>query len=109
MYLLEEVSRGILQHRYNRVDIRDQIVPVLGLLETAEGHLGARNVLLRVLEVDVLEKINALESMTKQLQFSTMICATYHGVLVPGDTLLLVGIGVGITLGLTGLAAKDAV
>ena len=27
----------------------DQVISVLGLLETAEGHLGARNVLLRVL------------------------------------------------------------
>jgi hypothetical protein len=29
----------------------DQVVAVLGLLETAEGHLGAGNVLLGVLEV----------------------------------------------------------
>jgi hypothetical protein len=29
----------------------DQVVTVLGLLETAEGHLGTRNVLLGVLEV----------------------------------------------------------
>lgn len=29
----------------------DEVVPVLGLLETTEGHLGARNVLLGVLEV----------------------------------------------------------
>lgn len=29
----------------------DQVVPVLALLETTEGHLGARNVLLGVLKV----------------------------------------------------------
>jgi hypothetical protein len=29
----------------------DQVVTVLGLLETTEGHLGTRNVLLGVLEV----------------------------------------------------------
>jgi hypothetical protein len=29
----------------------DQVVAVLGLLETTEGHLGARDVLLGVLEV----------------------------------------------------------
>jgi hypothetical protein len=29
----------------------DQVVAVLGLLETTEGHLGAGNVLLGVLEV----------------------------------------------------------
>lgn len=29
----------------------DQVVPVLGLLETTKGHLGARDVLLGVLKV----------------------------------------------------------
>jgi hypothetical protein len=58
-------------------------VAVLGLLEATEGHLGARNVLLGVLEV--LEE----------------------SVLVPVDTLLLVGVGVGEALDLTGLAAED--
>jgi hypothetical protein len=60
-------------------------VAVLGLLEATEGHLGARNVLLGVLEV--LEE----------------------SVLVPVDTLLLVGVGVGEALDLTGLAAEDTV
>jgi len=63
----------------------DQVVAVLGLLETTEGHLGTRNVLLGVLEV--LEQ----------------------GVLVPSDALLLVGIGVGVTVDLTGLTAEEAV
>ena len=45
-------------------------VAVLGLLEATEGHLGAGDVLLGVLEV------------------------IEEGVLVPGDTLLLVGVGV---------------
>lgn len=35
---------------------RDEVVSVLGLLETAEGHLGAGNVLLGVLEVVELSK-----------------------------------------------------
>lgn len=60
-------------------------VAVLGLLETTEGHLGARNVLLGVLEV--LEE----------------------SVLVPVDTLLLVGVGVGEALNLARLAAEDTV
>jgi hypothetical protein len=63
----------------------DEIVAVLGLLETTESHLGAGDVLLGVLEV--LEE----------------------GVLVPGDALLLVGVGVGVALNLTGLAAEKAV
>lgn len=52
------------------LEVGDQVVPVLGLLETAKGHLGARNVLLGVLEV------------------------VEQGVLLPLDTLLLVGVGV---------------
>ena len=63
----------------------DQVVAVLRLLETTEGHLGAGNVLLGVLEV--LEE----------------------GVLVPGDALLLVGVGVGVALDLASLAAEKTV
>lgn len=66
-------------------DVRDDVVPVLVLLETTEGHLGTRNVLLGVLEV--LEE----------------------SVLVPGDALLLVGIGVGVAVDGAGLAAEEAV
>lgn len=33
------------------LEVGDQVVPVLRLLEPAESHLGARDVLLRVLEV----------------------------------------------------------
>lgn len=51
-------------------NLRDQVVAVLLLLESTEGHLGARDVLLWVLEV--LEQ----------------------SVGVPGNSLLLVGIGV---------------
>lgn len=60
-------------------------VPVLSLLEATEGHLGARNVLLGVLEV--LEE----------------------SVLVPVDGTLLVGVGVRETGDLTGLAAEETV
>jgi len=60
-------------------------VPVLGLLEATEGHLGARNVLLGVLEV--LEE----------------------SVLVPVDGTLLVGVGVGEAGNLARLAAEETV
>lgn len=66
-------------------NIRDEVVPVLVLLEAAERHLCAGNVLLGVLEV------------------------FEHGVLVPGDALLLVGVGVGEAVDRARLAAKDAV
>lgn len=36
---------------------RDQVVPVLGLLQSTESHLGAWNVFLRVLEVLELRRI----------------------------------------------------
>ena len=63
----------------------DEVVTVLGLLETTEGHLGAGDVLLGVLEV--LEE----------------------GVLVPSDALVDVGSRVRVTTGLTSLATEHAV
>ena len=62
----------------------DEVVAVLGLLETTESHLGARDVLLGVLEV--LEE----------------------GVLVPSDTLVYVGGGVRVALALAGLTTENA-
>ena len=66
----------------------DEVVAVLGLLETTEGHLGAGNVLLGVLEVLELWRISIASHRT----FHPW--QTYQSVLVPGDTLLLVGVGV---------------
>lgn len=66
-------------------NIRNEVLPVLLLLETTKRHLGARNVLLGVLEV------------------------REEGVLVPGDALLLVGIGVGVALDGASLAAEKTV
>lgn len=37
-------------------NVRDEVLPVLLLLETAEGHLGAGDVLLGVLEVGELKR-----------------------------------------------------
>lgn len=65
--------------------LRDEVVSVLLLLETTEGHLGAGNVLLGVLEV--LEQ----------------------GVLLPSNTLGLVGVGVRETVDLARLAAEETV
>jgi hypothetical protein len=63
----------------------DQVVAVLWLLEATEGHLGAGDVLLGVLEVGE------------------------QGLVVPCDTLLLVRVRVGETLDLAGLAAEETV
>ena len=40
----------------------DEVVAVLGLLQTAESHLGAGNVLLGVLEVLELDRMSAFDS-----------------------------------------------
>jgi hypothetical protein len=66
-------------------NIRDEVLPVLLLLHATVGHLGAGDVLLGVLEV--LEQ----------------------GVLLPGDALGLVGVGVLVALDGAGLAAEEAV
>lgn len=83
------------------LEVGDEVVSVLGLLETAKGHLGARNVLLGVLEV--LELVPFHVSVYPGQRSSERgpgvsvpprtSCA-YQGVLLPLDTLLLVGIGV---------------
>jgi hypothetical protein len=67
------------------LEVGDEVLPVLLLLEATEGHLRAGDVLLGVLEVG--EK----------------------SVVVPGDALLLVGVGVGVALDGAGLAAEEAV
>lgn len=66
-------------------NLRDEVVPLLALLETTEGHLGSGDELLGVLEV--------LEQR----------------VLVPGDAGLFVGVGVGVALGGTSLTTEEAV
>jgi hypothetical protein len=68
----------------------DQVVTVLGLLETTKGHLGARNVLLGVLEVLEL----CCVSIDYPVAFLSSCGVTYKSVVVPLDTLLLVGVGV---------------
>lgn len=45
------VSVGYLRLSSGLLEVGDQVVPVLGLLQATESHLGARDVLLRVLEV----------------------------------------------------------
>ena len=65
------------------LQVSNQVLPVLVLLQSSKGHLGARDVLLGVLQV--LEQ----------------------GLISPGDTLVNVGSGVRISVCLTGLTAKD--
>lgn len=65
--------------------LRNQVLPILLLLETTESHLGAGDVLLGVLKV------------------------SEEGVVVPGDALLLVGIGVGVAVDRASLAAEKTV
>ena len=67
------------------LDVGYQVAPVLLLLEAGEDHLGARDVLFGVLEVDV------------------------KGVLVPGDALADVGGGVREASSSSGLSSPHAV
>jgi len=67
------------------LEVGDEVLAVLLLLETAEGHLGAGDVLLGVLEVGE------------------------QSVFLPGDALLLVGVGVGVAVDGAGLAAEETV
>ena len=68
-----------------RLKVGNEILSLVLLLDTSENHLGSRNVLLR--SQKVLEE----------------------SILVPGDSLLHVGIGISVSLSLTSLAAKESV
>jgi len=92
----------------------DQVVAVLGLLQATEGHLGTGDVLLGVLEVLELERRSATGRRKDKGPLHVCIRSgdsgkTYESVVVPGDALLLVGIGVGEALDLTSLATKKTV
>jgi len=67
------------------LQVGDQTVPVLLLLQTSEHHLGARDVLLRVCQVDV------------------------KGVCAPCDALVLVGLSVGEVGRLSCLPSEQSV
>ena len=68
-----------------RIEVSNQVIPVLLLLEASEHHLGAGDVLLGVGEVDI------------------------QGVVSPCDGLLNVGLGVGEPGGLSSLSPEQAV
>jgi len=67
----------------------DEVVAVLGLLETTECHLGTGDVLLGVLEVLKLGCISPYPNNW----FATVV-RSYQCVLIPHNALCLVGIGV---------------
>lgn len=84
---------------------RDEIIPVLALLETAEGHLGARDVLLWVLEV--LKLFPKLARHLVQTLYLRVLL--YQSLLAPLDILRLVGLSVGEALHGTGVPAEETV
>lgn len=65
--------------------ISNKVISILSLLKTTEGHLGTWDIFLWVFQV------------------------VKHGVFSPFNTLLLVGISVTVTFGLTRLSAKNTV
>jgi hypothetical protein len=83
-------SKGIEAHLLGLLaQVGDQIVPVLALLETTEGHLCAWDVLLWVLEVLELSSIISIHLLLRR-----WISDAYQSVLLPHNTLRLVRIGV---------------
>lgn len=91
-----------------RENVRNEVVPVLVLLQAAEGHLGAGDVLLGVLKVVELEGFGSAQAHVKG-SLGRLFVLTYQRALVPGDALLLVGVGVGVTVNGTAGAAEQAV
>ena len=81
----ESVDSSTLSASIGGKNLRNQILPVLLLLETTESHLGTGDVLLGVLEV------------------------VEESLVVPLNTLLLVGVGVGVAIDGTRRAAKETV
>lgn len=91
--LKQSITFGNRQHQttgtsaiktHSLFEVGDEVIPILFLLQTGEGHFCSRDILLGVLEV------------LKQ------------SLLTPCNALVHIGSGVRKTLGLTGLAAKDA-
>lgn len=85
-------------------NLRDQVVPVLVLLQSAESHLCARDVLLGVLKV--FELADMLVLCSREECYRQLV--TYQSVVAPGDSLLLVGISVCEALDRASLAAEQA-
>lgn len=67
------------------MDLRVEVITILLLLQATKGHLGAGNVLLGVLNV------------------------VEQSLVIPGDALVLVGVGEAVAGGGTRLAAEEAV
>ena len=86
------------------VNVRDQIVPVLGLLETAESHLGSWDIFLGVFEVFELKQLSV-----GALRHQIFFVAPYQSVLLPLNCLVLVCIRVRETLDLTSLSPEQTV
>lgn len=71
-------SKGCIGTRYHRrrrllsllSQKGDEVVAVLGLLQATEGHLGAGNVLLGVLEVLELARLLAVERLCNTAMYS---------------------------------------
>jgi hypothetical protein len=89
------------------LEVRDEVVALLGLLHAGEGHLGPRYVLFRVLEVVELQLPSVVGQRTAPVSANAR--RTYQSVLAPGDALGLVCIRVGKARHLARLATEEAV
>ena len=87
--------------------IRDQVIPVLALLQATERHLRAGDVLLRVLKV--LKLWTPLATASPSPHFFSSMPQTYQCVLIPLNSLLLVRVRVREALDLPCVATEESV
>lgn len=88
----------------NPEDVRDQVIPVLGLLQATKGHLRAGDILLRVFKVFELDIMSAIS-----LSLGRHNKLLYQSFFLPFDPFRLVRIRVGEAFHLTRLTAEQAV
>ena len=67
-------------------NIRDQVIPVLALLQATKSHLGAWDIFLWVFKILKLE--------IHQRDLSTIVKPSYESIFTPGNPFGLVGVGV---------------
>lgn len=61
---------------FSRGNIRNQVIPIFALLETAKGHLGARNILFGIFEVFKLRSFST-DPATLIVLFRTSV-SSFH-------------------------------
>lgn len=94
----------------SRVDKRDEVISVFGLLQPAKGHLGTRNVLFGVLEVFKLYGFVLVSPLRHgNIESSSFSSSTHQSTFFPCNTFLFICIGVAEAVNLASLSPKETV